>query len=72
VDGCIVEKNTGSESSWIESEILIRIGIYLRDHPFGWVFGPENGIQVWPDRPNHVRNPTFRSSVRGSCGLIDP
>lgn len=57
VDGCIVEKSMGNESDWLGSEILIRIGIYLREHPFGRVFGAENGIQIWPERPNHVRKP---------------
>ncbi len=57
VDGCIVEKSMGSESDWLAFEIGYRIRRFLETHPFGRVFGPENGIQLWPGRPNHVRKP---------------
>ena len=57
VDGRIVEKNMGNESSWLGSEILIRIGVFVRERMLGRVYGSENGLRIWADRPNHVRKP---------------
>lgn len=57
VDGLIAEKSMGSESSWIGAELLVRIANFIRGKRLGRVFGAENGVAIWPDRPNHVRKP---------------
>lgn len=66
VDGVIVEKHMGNESSWLGSEILILIGLFVRTGRLGRVFGPDNGVRIWPGRPNHVLKPdvTFVRSRR--------
>jgi Uma2 family endonuclease len=57
VDGHVVEKNTGSESSWIGGGLLVRIANFIRGKRLGRVFGAENGVAIWPERPNQVRKP---------------
>lgn len=37
VDGRLVEKNIGTKSSWVASELLFRIRSFLERHPLGWV-----------------------------------
>lgn len=57
VDGTIVEKQMANESSWLGGEILILIGLYIRDRKLGRVFGPENGLKIWAAHPDRVRKP---------------
>jgi Uma2 family endonuclease len=57
VDGRLVERNMGLESSGIAARILILIGMFLRDHPLGFLFGPDAGYQCFPDAPAKVRKP---------------
>ena len=57
LDGVIVEKNVGNESSWLESKILALMLVFVETNQLGWVFGPQNGLRIWPARPNHVRKP---------------
>lgn len=55
VDGQLVERNMGAESSWVGGQILFRVQLYLREHPIGLVFGADNGFCCFPGRPNMVR-----------------
>ena len=57
VDGRIVEKSMGSRSAWIGTNLIFFLGSFVREHSLGLVFGPENGLQLWPDRLRHVRKP---------------
>ena len=57
LDGVIVEKNVGNESSWLGTEIASLISAFIRGKRLGRVFGAENGIRIWPGRPNHIRKP---------------
>ncbi len=65
LDGCRVEKPMGNESSWLGSEIGYRIRAYLEANPIGRVFGAENGIQLWPNRPDLVRKPDISFTRHG-------
>lgn len=65
LDGRIVEKHMGNESSWLGGEILILIGIYLRQHKLGLVFGSDNGIAIWPSNPTKVRKPDVTFVAKG-------
>ncbi len=65
VDGRIVEKYMGNESSWLGSEILILIGVYVRERMLGRVFGSDNGVAIWPSRPGKVRKPDVTFVARG-------
>jgi Uma2 family endonuclease len=57
VDGQLVERHMGAESSWVGGQILHRIQLVLDQHPIGLVFGADNGLQCFPDDPNKVRKP---------------
>jgi Uma2 family endonuclease len=65
LDGVIVEKNVGFESSWLESEILALLTAFLRGKRLGRALGPQAGYRLWPARPNHLRKPdvSFVSSA---------
>src|SRR5687768_2661230 len=57
VDGKLVERNMGMESSEIAARILFQIALYLRDHRLGHLFGADASYQCYPDAPNKVRKP---------------
>src|SRR4051812_11582475 len=57
VDGQLVERNMGSESSWVGGEIHFLLRSFLKDHPIGFVWPADNGYQCFPDDPNKVRRP---------------
>ncbi len=57
VDGRIVEKCMENESSWLGSEILVRLAMFVRARSLGRVFGSDNGLAIWPDHPDRVRKP---------------
>ena len=56
VDGQLVERNMGAESSWVAQQINRRLGNYAEAHQ-GLVMGPDCGYQIFPDDPNRVRFP---------------
>ena len=57
VDGELVERKTGSLSSWIGGEVLFLLRQFLQVHPLGWVFGADNGYFCFPRNPNKLRRP---------------
>jgi Uma2 family endonuclease len=57
VDGKLVERNMGMESSQIAARILILLGRFLTDHQLGLIFGADASYQCFPDAPNKVRKP---------------
>jgi Uma2 family endonuclease len=57
VDGKLVERNMGMESSQIGVRITLQIGKYLEDHPLGLLFGADAGYRCFPDAPEKVRKP---------------
>ena len=57
VDGRLVERNMGNKSSWIASQLALRLSKYVDEHHLGWVFLFEAGYRLHPERPNTVRKP---------------
>ena len=57
VDGQLVERNMGAESSWIAQQTNRYLGNYAETSKHGLVLGPDCGYQIFPDDPNRVRFP---------------
>ena len=81
VDGNLVERNMGMESSEIAARILGLLSAFLRGHPGGHVFGADAGYQCFRDAPRMVRKPDLsfiragrlagEKSPKGHC-MIPP
>jgi len=57
VDGKLVERNGGMESSKIAAHIIFRIGSFLRNRKLGRLFDSEASYQCFPTAPGIVRRP---------------
>ena len=57
VNGTLVERNMGLESSEIAGRILVLLGMFLRTSSLGRLFVPDAGFQCFADDPNKVRRP---------------
>lgn len=57
VDGDLVERNMGLESSEIAGRIIVLIGLFLRSRALGRLFPPDAGYQCFLDDPNKVLRP---------------
>ena len=57
VDGQLVERNMGAESSWVGGQLLIRLGSYCEEHGLGWALPADNGFQCFAHDPGLVRKP---------------
>jgi Uma2 family endonuclease len=57
VDGILVERKMGSESSLIAGIILTLLNNFIRGKRVGLVFGADCGYQCFPDAPDKVRKP---------------
>ena len=64
VDGRLVERNTGAESSWIGGRLHSRLDWFCEEHHLGWVWPADNGYQELRTLPNWSVGPMSRSS----CG----
>lgn len=65
VDGQLVERNMGAESSWVAQQINRRLGNYAEAQQQGLVMGPDCGYQIFPDDPSRVRFPDGSFIRRG-------
>jgi Uma2 family endonuclease len=57
VDGQLVERNAGFESSWMGGRLFVRLGSYCEEHSLGWTWPADNGYQCFPHDPDRVRKP---------------
>lgn len=57
VDGQLVEKPMGAESSWVASEVFVHVRDYCRRTAFGVAFVADAGFQCFPHDPAQVRKP---------------
>jgi Uma2 family endonuclease len=57
VDGRLVERHMGMESSAIALKIAFLIGLFLRDRRLGHLFGADASYQCFPNAPTKVRKP---------------
>ena len=55
VDGHLVERHMGTESSEIALRIAILLGVFLRNNRLGRLFGSDTSYQCYADQPNKVR-----------------
>ncbi len=55
VDGHLVERHMGAESSEIAVRIIILLGIFLRTARLGRIFGSDTSYQCFADAPDKVR-----------------
>jgi len=57
VDGRLVERNMGAESSWIGGEVYLRLRPFCDEHRSGHVWPADNGYQCFAHAPKLVRRP---------------
>ena len=57
VDGKLVERHMGMESSEIALRIAFLLGLFLRDHRLGRLFGADASYQCFPNASKNVRKP---------------
>jgi Uma2 family endonuclease len=57
VDGQLVERQMGTESSWVAVQLVILLGAHCKARNLGWVFGADASFQCFPDAPDKVRKP---------------
>ena len=57
VDGRLVERDMGTESSWIAGRLLVLLSDFVERQQVGWVFPADSSYQCFPNHPNRVRKP---------------
>ena len=57
LDGQLVERDMGAESSWIATEISRRLGNFCSERKIAWLLGADASYQCFRDRPDRVRRP---------------
>jgi Uma2 family endonuclease len=57
VDGQLVERKMGAESSWIGGNLYFALRSHCKDPGVGWVWPADNGYQCFPHAPRLVRRP---------------
>jgi Uma2 family endonuclease len=65
IDGKLVERDMGAESSLVAAAIIELLRHFGRTHDLGKVFAPDCGYQIFPDRPRLVRYPDASFIARG-------
>ncbi len=65
VDGLLVERNMGLESSWINAQLLILLGVHIRQESLGWLLDSEASYQCFGDDRDTVRKPDVSFIRRG-------
>jgi Uma2 family endonuclease len=57
VDGELVERNMGWESTWVAGRILHLLWTFCDNHPLGWLVPADASYQCFSDAPGKVRRP---------------
>lgn len=57
VDGQLVERKMGIESSWVAGRVFSRLGRFCEEHGIGWALIPDSGYQCFPHDLGRVRKP---------------
>jgi Uma2 family endonuclease len=55
VDGQLVERKTGIESSWVATQLISRLNWFCQENAIGWVLQADSGYQCFPHAPSRVR-----------------
>ena len=73
VDGLLVERNMGAESSEIGGNLYFHLRLFCREHDLGIVWPADNGYQCFPHAPGLVRRPDVSFIRRGRLpGDVSP
>jgi Uma2 family endonuclease len=65
VDGHLVERAMGAESSLTAANLIILLGTHAKANQLGRVFAPDCGYQCFPGQPNRLRYPDCSFIARG-------
>jgi Uma2 family endonuclease len=65
VDGRLVERNMGAESSEVGGNVHFQLRLFCRDHDLGIVWPADNGFQCFPHDPGLLRRPDVSFIRRG-------
>src|SRR2546423_11512315 len=57
VDGQLVERKMGFESSWIGGQLFLLLAAYCNAHRLGWAAPADASFQCFADDPDRVRKP---------------
>ena len=55
--GRLVERDMGTKSSWLATQVTIAIGPFLQDHPLGYLLDAQTSYACFPDDPGHAPRP---------------
>jgi len=55
IDGYLVERKMGTQSSYAATNVLVLIGRFVRSHHLGLVFQADCGYQIFAEDPERVR-----------------
>ena len=73
VDGHLVERHMGAESSLVGGELYLRLAPFCKERDMGKVWPADNGYQCFPHAPGLVRKPDISFIKRGRlAGDIAP
>jgi Uma2 family endonuclease len=73
VDGRLVERNMGAESSHVGGKLYSRLDRFCEDHDQGIVWPADNGFQCFPHAPSLVRKPDVSFVKKGRLpGDVSP
>jgi Uma2 family endonuclease len=65
IQGQLVERNIGIESSWVGTRLLARLERFCEQHDSGWTLQADSGYQCFPHDPEMVRKPDASFVRRG-------
>jgi Uma2 family endonuclease len=65
VNGRLVERNRGAESSWVGTRLTSRLDRFCEDHNLGIVWAADNGYQCFAHAPGLVRRPDVSFVKKG-------
>jgi Uma2 family endonuclease len=73
VDGRLVERKMGAESSEVGGNLYLRLAPFCREHDRGIVWPADNGFQCFPHAPGLVRRPDVSFVKKGRLpGDVSP
>ena len=55
VNGQLVERSMGTESSWVGGELMRLLGNHAVKQNLGWLLPPDGSYQCFPDSPEMLR-----------------
>ena len=65
VDGRLVERKMGAESSWVGTRLASRLDRFCEDNNLGIVWAADNGYQCFAHAPGLVRRPDVSFVKKG-------